>query len=111
MVFLVFSLLPLAGGVFFIRICVNKACPDFSHLTRAGLILALSVLFFAAADTALILFRHDPLFAVPLAFAGDGGSCYFLGPFYHIYKQAAYRLCEEPPFFEYYIAPWFFPLW
>lgn len=58
-------------------------------------------------DIVLILTHNDPFFAIVVIAYGDGGSAYFVGPLYYVYKQAAYIMTEEPPFFEYYIAPWF----
>lgn len=88
---------------------VKKVFPKSTLLIRAPTAVAAALLISLAVDMALIYCHSDPFFAVMLWGLGDGGSGYFIGPLYHIYKTAAYTLGDgSPQFFEYSIAPWLY---
>lgn len=95
--------------ILLLRWCSKKLFPNLSRIKKIVILLLVATLLFFVVDFILVQNSCDPLFAIPLWAAGDGGSTYYVGLFYHVYKSAAYTLGSgESPFFQYYIAPWFF---
>jgi len=107
MFFLLFFLI-IFLVILFIQRQIKKRCPNLPRLNLVGITVLVTAAVFFLTDFILAMCHCGPVFCMPIMFAMDGGSTYFVGLFYHVYKKAAFDLATSPPYFEYNIAPWFF---
>lgn len=109
MLYVGLGLLMIIGTILLLVLCAKKFTPNLSRPKKIIAIVLIAAFLFFIGDFILIQNHYDPLFSIPFSIAGDGGSTHFIGLFYHIQKSVAYTLgSDSPPFFNYYIAPWFF---
>ena len=108
MLYIGLHLLLSVGVILLVWLLVKKMFTNLSQVKKLGLIIIVFFLICFITDLVFVQNHIDPFFAFPLWSASDGGSTYYIGSFYHIYKKVAYTLGDGfPPFFEYHISPWF----